>query len=52
MEKEIAQATIKVAELQSVLESCKTSAGTLDISKFSQSLKNGNTSIKNYAKAF
>ena len=47
--KDIAQATSKVAELQSVLEDCKTAAGGLDLGKFSQSLQKNNTSIHDYA---
>lgn len=47
--KDIAQATSKVAELQTVLEECKTSAGNLDLGKFNNSLKKNNTTIQDYA---
>lgn len=47
--KDIAQATSKVVELQTVLEECKTSAGNLDLGKFNNSLKKNNTTIQDYA---
>lgn len=50
MTQEISQAVVKTTELQAMLENCKTSAGTLDLGKFTQSLKSNQTSIKDYAK--
>ena len=50
MTQEISQAVVKTTELQAMLENCKTSAGALDLGKFTQSLKNNQTSIKDYAK--
>lgn len=49
--KDLAQASTKVVELQSMLEGCKTAAGGLDLAKFSQSMSQSNTSIKEYASA-
>lgn len=49
---EINEAIAKVTELQSILDSAQTKAGTLDLGKLNQSLLNSKTSLKEYASAF
>jgi hypothetical protein len=48
--KDLTQAVSKVAELQSMLESAKTSAGTLDLGKLNLSMQKNNATIADYAR--
>lgn len=49
--KDVQQATTLVMQLQSQLKQATTSAGTLDLSKFNDSLRKSQTSIADYKKA-
>ena len=48
--KDIAEATSKVAELQSILQSATTSTGRLDLGAFTQGIKKSGTDLKEYAR--
>lgn len=48
--KDIAEATSKVAELQSILQSATTSTGKLDLGAFTQGIKKSGTDLKEYAR--
>ena len=50
LNKELTQAISQVAELQSILQSAKTSAGTLDLGKLNLNMKKNNKDISDYAK--
>lgn len=51
LNKELTQAITQVTELQSILQSAKTQAGTLDLGKLNLNMKKNNKDISDYAKA-